>query len=413
MSLLQKQQNHKFETKIRLNTMKKLFLTVALLLLVVGAYAQKKVLKEADKAFKKGELDAAIQLATQATQDPETGQTADPYTLLGGIYLQKFISGGKESFEDAEKSFEWYTKAMEVGDDKVDETIMEEAMLSPADPNKVLGGEALGALEIFLIDESNKALEVEDYEKSYKFLELATRIRSDVSKDFFVAYAADNAGNAEVALEFYKKVVASEEEYENKNYAYNYVIQNQLDNEQYDEALKNIKEAQAAFPEDNLYQQWEVDVLIKSNKMDEAIEGLKSLINAGGAEKNIYYMLAYLQWNNDEFAAALENAKKAIEMDPNYGDAIYVAGSAIYNQGAELMTQANAETDDDAKYKQLKEQALQKFKDAMPYFEKAIEIDPNDVYSLRPLSTIYDQLEMDAKRDAILDRLDKLEGGDN
>ena len=75
------------------------------------------------------------------------------------------------------------------------------------------------------------------------------------------------------------------------------------------------------------------------------------------------------------------------------------------------MTEANTTMDDDAKYKELKDKALAKFKEAMPMFEKAVAADPNDVYSLRPLSTIYDQLGMDAKRDEILDRLEKLEGG--
>lgn len=175
--------------------------------------------------------------------------------------------------------------------------------------------------------------------------------------------------------------------------------------------MKVLRAAKEEYPEEKLYPQWEVDILIKIDQMDEAIEGLESLIAQGDVEKNIYYMLSYLQWNNEDFDDALVNAKKALEMDPNYPEALYVAGSVVYNQGAELMSKANNEVDDDAKYQELKKQAMDKFKEAQPYFEKAIEADPNDVYSLRPLSTIYDQLGMDDKRDAILDRLDALEGG--
>ena len=214
-----------------------------------------------------------------------------------------------------------------------------------------------------------------------------------------------------MAYEYYKKVIAYDEEYENKNYAYNMVIQHQMENEMFDEALASIRAAQKAFPEDDIYRQWEVDVLIQTKKMDEAIENLKKLIEGGNAEKNIYYMLAYLQWNNDNLDDAEKNAKKALELDPNYAEALYVAASVIYNKGAAFMTEANTTMDDDAKYKELKDKALAKFKEAMPMFEKAVAADPNDVYSLRPLSTIYDQLGMDAKRDEILDRLEKLEGG--
>ena len=46
----------------------------------------------------------------------------------------------------------------------------------------------------------------------------------------------------------------------------------------------------------------------------------------------------------------------------------------------------------------------------MPYFEKCLELKPDDVYSMNPLSTVYDQLDMDAKRDALLAKIEALEG---
>ena len=391
--------------------MKKLFFTFALSFLVMGAFAQKKVLKDAQKAFRKGEMESAIELATQATQDAETGAEADVYLLLGDIYKEKYVQDGKTDAELAKTSYEWYQKAIEKGGNKVKEDLMKEAVVNPQDPTKTLGGGGLGQLEAFLLDRGNKALEEEDYETAYQLLRVATMIRTEIAKDFFVGYAAQNAEADDVAYEYYKKVIAYDEEYENKNYAYNMVIQHQMENEMFDEALASIRAAQKAFPEDDIYRQWEVDVLIQTKKMDEAIENLKKLIEGGNAEKNIYYMLAYLQWNNDNLDDAEKNAKKALELDPNYAEALYVAASVIYNKGAAFMTEANSTMDDDAKYKELKDKALAKFKEAMPMFEKAVAADPNDVYSLRPLSTIYDQLGMDAKRDEILDRLEKLEGG--
>ena len=389
--------------------MKKLFLTVLLSFLAVGVFAQKKVLKEAEKSFKKGEYETAIQMATEASQDAES--KVDAFILLGDIYLTKFYESQRTSFEDATKSYENYTSAIENGDDKVKEKVLEEAISNPSDPNKPYGGQMLGALETVLLDEANKAMEAEDYERAYYCLELATRVKTDITKDFFVGYSAENAGMKAEAIAAYRKVAESSEDYENKGYAMNQVIQSLIDAENFDEGIAMLKKAQQIFPEEDLYRQWEVDVLIQSDKMGEAIDGLKKLVEQGNQEKNIYYMLAYLQWNSEDYAAALENAKKALEKDPMYGDALYVAGSVIYNEGAEFMSSANSEVDDQAKYEELKKKALDKFKEAQPYFEKAVEVNPNDVYSLRPLSTIYDQLGMDAKRDEVLDKLDKLEGG--
>lgn len=81
--------------------MKKLFLTVVLSFLAVGVFAQKKVLKEAEKALRKGEIDNAITNATQASQDAET--KVDALVLLGDIYQEKFLTGGLTNMEDAQK----------------------------------------------------------------------------------------------------------------------------------------------------------------------------------------------------------------------------------------------------------------------------------------------------------------------
>lgn len=394
--------------------MKKLFLTVALSLFVVGAFAQKKVLRDADKAFRKGEMESAIELATQATQDPETGVEPDAYILLGKIYLQQFVDSDKSDAEAAAKSLEWFKKSMDIGDEKTQEktkeTLFEQPFFSPADNTKWIGGgETLALLDYYLVSAGNAALEEEDFAKAYAMLSLSAEVENSIERDFFAGYAADNAEMDEEAYEFYNRVIGHEEEYDNKNYAYNSVIQHEINSEDYDNALAHIREAQGNYPEEEMYKKWEVDVLIQSERMDEAISGLSKIIDAGQADKSTYYTLAYLQWNNEQLDDAEKNAKKALDLDGSYAEALYVAGSVIFNQAAEIMKEANLTVDDDAKYNELKEKAMARFKEAMPMFEKALEADPNDVYSLRPLSTIYDQLGMDAKRDAILDRLDALE----
>jgi len=172
-----------------------------------------------------------------------------------------------------------------------------------------------------------------------------------------------------------------------------------------------VKKAKAEYPSEKNYSNIEVDLLIRANRMDQAIEGLQGIVDNGSPTKETYYTLAYLQWNNEELAKAEATAMKAIELDPNYTDALYVAASAIYNIAAEYMTEANTTVDDDDKYKELKEKATQRFKDAQPLFEKCLEADPNDLYSLRPLSTIYNQLGMNDKSMAMLDRIDAIEAG--
>ena len=391
--------------------MKKLFFTAALSLLVMGAFAQKKVLKNAEKAFKKGAYEEAVTLAKQAAEDAETSGSSDVYTLLGKISLQKFIDGELKNLDEARESLNWFNKALELADDKTKEDILDPALPNPLDPTTVIGGEQIGLLEYELRIEGGRLLDEEEFAAAYPFLDLIYQISPSVDGAFFAGYAADNADQEDNAMKYFKIVIAAKEAYDNKSYAYQKLIQRNIDTEMYDDAISVIRNAKDTFPDEALYGTWEVDVLIRAEKMDEAIANLNKIVAAGNAEKVTYYTLGFLQFNNNQYKEAEANAKKAIEMDPEYMDAYYVAGISIFNQGVDLLTKAGSIDDRDA-YEAYKEEGKVKFREALPMFEKLIAAEPEDVYALRPLSTIYDQLGMDEKRDKVLDTLDRLAGGE-
>lgn len=393
--------------------MKKLFFTAALSLLVMGAFAQKKVLKSADKAFKKGSLEEAATLAKQASENDETKNNPAVYSLLGKISLKQYVDGGFAEIDQAKESLSWFNKAMELSDDKGKEKINEDPIVVPTEEGaKVIGGgDQLGLLEHHLVTESDKALQNEEYAKAYPMIDLTYQIEATIERAFFTGYAAEQAEDMETAMKYFEVVIGYEDEYDNKSYAYNKIIQTSVETQKFDKALEMIRKAKEVYPEEKLYGKWEVDVLIQADKMGEAITNLKKIVDAGGADKETYYTLGFLLWNNEQLDEAEVMGKKALELDPEYNDAYYVVASVVFNQGAEIMKKANMEVDDDAKYESLKKDAHAKFKEAMPMFERLAQADPKDLYALRPLSTIYDQLDMDAKRDEVLDKIDKIEAG--
>lgn len=396
--------------------MKRLLFTIALSLFVVmGAYAQKKVLRDATKALKKGELQDAITLGQQAAENEETTKNPDVYITVGKAYLQTFVESGFENIDAARESLDWYEKALKFGDQKLAQTLSEPPVFNPKDPTEYIGGgEDLGLLEYYVVTEFNNSLQNEEYENAYAFGKLSLKIDPTFEKYFFAGYAADMAGNKKDAYDAFKEVLTYEEEleeFENLEYIYGYLMEYERNQENNDEVLRYARLGQEKFPDNRMFKTWEVDILIQTDRMDEAISGLQKIIDAGDADKATYYTMGYLQWNNGQLDAAEENAKKALELDSEYADAIYLAGSVIFNKGVDVMKEANAEIEDNARYERLREQALSKFREAMPIFEKGLKMDPKDLYTLRPLSTIYDQLAMPEKRDEILDRIDEIEAG--
>lgn len=387
--------------------MKKLFFTALLLCVVAGVYGQKKVLKNAEKAFKKGEYAEALTLAEQCANDPETKDDAGVYTILGKSKLFQF-QADQTKVELAREAYAYFLTAIEKGGDKVKEDLMTVPILN-GEGQFLGGGDGIALMQELLNRAGNAAFEKEEYAQAHEYFSLSADSQENIVLDFYAGYSAYSADMNEAALKYYQKVIASTEEFENTAYAYNGMIDIYLKNEDLDNALTVIKKAQEKFPEEKLYKDYEIDVLIKADKLDEAINGLKKSIAEGAADEVGYYTLAYLQWSSDNFTDALASALKAIEIKADYGDALFIAGSAYFNQGAELLKEANA-IDDNKAYEAKKNEAKDKFKMAMPYFEKCIELKPDDVYSMNPLSTIYDQLEMDEKRDAILAKIEELEG---
>tara|TARA_R110001599_G_scaffold335621_1_gene552807 strand:- start:50 stop:1219 length:1170 start_codon:yes stop_codon:yes gene_type:complete len=389
--------------------MKKLFFTALLLFFVAGVYGQKKVLKSADKAFKKGEYAEALTLAKQASQDAETKDDPEVYVILGKATLYQF-KADLENLDLAKESFAYFNTAVEKGDaDLKEDLYFPPVMNSKGD--FIGGGEAFIFLQNLVNKKGNEYFEADDFTGAFNYFSLSAEIKADVIMNFYAGYSAYYADMYDKAIPFYVAVVESTEEFENANFAYNGLIDIYMTNKDFDNALKYARLAQKRFPDEKVYRDFEIDILIQGDKLDEAIAGIQKNIDGGDKTAILYYTLSFLQYNAEDYPSALESASKALELQPDYPDASYVVGSVYFNQGVEILKAANDLTDNDA-YDKKREEAFAKFKLALPHFEQAEKSKPNDLFILNPLSTVYDQLGMDAKRDAILARIDALEGGE-
>ena len=389
--------------------MKKLIFTALLSLLVLGGYAQKKTLKSAQKELNKENYDGAIELANQAAANEETKNNPEVYLVIAKANLSKYKEN-KSEFTLAQTAFDNYQKVIELDKsgklaDKLNEAVVKNGEM-------YLGGEHLKLMEQYLLEEGNKAFNEESYESGLNAFSLANKITPNIQYDFYSGYCAYQLDKSEIAASYYEKVIQSKDTFDNKKYAYNGLIDiYYAQNKDFDKALEVIGKAKAAYPEEKLYKDYEIEVLIEGDRLEKAIKELENTIASGNAAENTYYVLGYLLWNKEDYVGALNNAKKALEMKPDYYDALYIAGTAVYNMGAKELKKAN-ETEDNDKYTTLREEAKVKFREAMPYFEKAIQLKPDDIYSLNPLSAIYDQLGMDDKRDALIKKIEALEAAE-
>ena len=83
---------------------------------------------------------------------------------------------------------------------------------------------------------------------------------------------------------------------------------------------------------------------------------------------------------------AQNSYEKAINIKPDYFDAYYNLGALYYNKAAKVLELAgNIPLKEQAKYEAELEKAKNLFKTSLPYFEKAYNLNKNDVNTMQTL----------------------------
>ena len=156
-----------------------------------------------------------------------------------------------------------------------------------------------------------------------------------------------------------------------------------------------------------------IDVYERLKETDKAMALTKSAVEKDPNNKVFRYAYGVFLLKQDRFQESTEQFKKAIEIDPQYGDAIYNAGVSYLNWGVSMKAESDKKADAERaknKGKDIKEDLTykEKFKEALPYLEKAQELRPDDLALLQQLGKLYANLNMVDKSKAAFERYDKL-----
>lgn len=171
-----------------------------------------------------------------------------------------------------------------------------------------------------------------------------------------------------------------------------------------DEAKKAITDAKALNPDDTDL------ILAEANLYYEAKDMVtyKKLINEVIAKKpndaDLYFNLGVVSTTTGEIEEAKKYYEKVISLDPKYFNAYNNLG-AVYLLGDEKivkeMNSLGMTPKESKRYDELKAKRRKMFSGAVPYFEKALELQPTDEGVKSILLNCYQVLELDAKYKAL------------
>ncbi len=160
-------------------------------------------------------------------------------------------------------------------------------------------------------------------------------------------------------------------------------------------SLQTIKNANQYFTDSLNFHKQEADIYIRTKQFDKAQAKIENLIEKWPNNDTLYYNLALLYFEKQDYKKSAEICKKAIEINPNYLEAIYNVGTFYVHMGLTYNSALSDMTVQQYKSQGLdfEEKAIYYLSEAKPYYEKAIELNPDELDAYENLNTINVLLE--------------------
>jgi len=139
-------------------------------------------------------------------------------------------------------------------------------------------------------------------------------------------------------------------------------------------------------------------IYLETGQNDKLRDALIAAIEADKENPNLYLILGQTYDNDGEYDKALDYYLKSIDLGGENANVYYNIGAIYSNEGKALLDEANNLPLDKVKeYEELVEKGNVELNRGMPYFEKALEFNPDDSDSKLALKNIYIQLKMNDK----------------
>ncbi len=225
-----------------------------------------------------------------------------------------------------------------------------------------------------------------------------------------LAYAYINMGDRDAAIEPYKKVV----ELSNEAGAYvqlgDLYLQKGLALKQegdsanavvnFNSAIEVLEKGRAQYPNDGDILLLLSNSYIAAGKLEIAKEAFKAGVEKEPENKFYRYNYGSLLLNAKEYAEAAKHLKKALEIDPDYENAIYNLAVTYVKWGAELREKMEEEKQESDEFKT-------KFEAALPLLEKYLKINEEEGAVWDLLGKVYANLGMADKSKEAFDKADQ------
>ena len=361
--------------------MKRFLLTIFIACSVSIAWSQTAKRTTAYNFLRNGKLDKALENIEPCLTHPKTMNEAKTWFYRGNIYLQIGLSEKPEykalSDNPFQIAYESYQKALTL------EGANEFKLDIIQNMNVIAEGFYVKGVERF---------NGQDYSSAANLFIEAAKVKEEIG--VFDTAAVYNAGlcaelsnDNKLALTQYRKV------YEaglRKPNIYTSLINVSLKSGDTTTAMNYATEGLQLFPEDFSILIAETNIFLAKNMTEQALKNLEIAKSLDQTNPYIFFAVGVSYDRLGNFQKAEEAYLKAIELKPDYFDAIYNLGALYVNKAATTLDEANLlPLEKEKEYNEMKNLAESHLDKAIPFLEKAHQLDPKDRNTIASLKEIY------------------------
>ncbi|MCG8306383.1 MAG: tetratricopeptide repeat protein [Cytophagales bacterium] len=372
-----------------------------------GQYTPKGKVSKAETAFNQNKLDIAKAEVDKAfevnAKGKVTGSAKNWYTR-GRIYKAIYLDDSTD-FKDLAPKEEALETAMEAFS-KVKE------MEKQTSTYVIFTDQEVSQLYGMIVNEGAEKYNDNDFKGAYNdFMTALVVSPGDTTALLYGGVSAQQAEMYDEALGAFQQLVdngdANLDTYKTMIYLY------RTEKEDMERVLKVVNQGLEKFPSNKELTQEKITSLIIMERVDEAKSELEGAIAAEPTNSLYYYFLGYLYDVQKDPDKSIENYSKAVELNPEYYEANYNLAVVYYEKARSVLSELNNLSLEEYRKQEsaYMEKAAVHFKEALPYFEKAVEIKPDeDVQLLETLQGVYLRLHMNDKAEALDGKIKALSG---
>lgn len=392
--------------------MKRLFLLFAISMFVftTGVAQKSNVNKARNKALsvETPDFKGAKEAIKEALTNEETKNLANTYYVAGLVYeksaenefvkVQTRAAGASEIAmgEDAIKAYNYYIKASEL-----DQLPNNKGKIKPKYTKKISASMLNMFHKMMFVNYAVKQHEAEEWQAAIDGFNMHTDILDvpcvAASKDvpakdssyyqikYYAGMCAFNGEMKDQAIEIYTSL---KDKGYNENGVYQTLCQIYQDQKDTVNFVATLLEGVDKFPTEFYFLGNLINHYVYSNQADKATEFLDKAIINDPNNPQLYNVKGSMLELQDDFDGAMSNFDKALELNPNSADAWSNKGRLIYNKA--FKNEGAANTLKDFKQADIEiAKANEIYKESIKYFEKALELNPQDIDTMKTLRGLY------------------------